>query len=164
MRQLYRPIESSMKFDSPLCQTTKRYELLSIFPFYPSIDNRWKTNYFAFSSLEGSSGKLEGRGERRKRRKTCLFLDSLLISTKRIRGIGRGGGRHAEFFESSSEDGGIVSKACTWEWWPSLPMKGRSLFQRPWRSSSSASASLEPSHSSARPVLFSRPWIDARHT
>lgn len=92
MRQLYRPIESSMKFDSPLCQTTKRYELLSIFPFYPSIDNRWKTNYFAFSSLEGSSGKLEGRGERRKRRKTCLFLDSLLISTKRIRGIRRGGG------------------------------------------------------------------------
>lgn len=55
--------------------------------------------------------------------------------------------RNARFVGKRS----IRLAGCRWK-------EGASLFQRPWRSSSSASAPRSESHSIDRSVLFSRPW------
>lgn len=62
--------------------------------------------------------------EKEEREKIARFI--INFDEENADGIRR---RHAEFFESSSEDG-IVSKACTWEWWPS-PVERKEPVPRP---------------------------------
>ena len=106
MRQLYRPIESSMKFDS-LFVRENHQTLPATVHFHPSIDKSLENELFFASFFP-----LEGRKKEKKKKKILsLLIINFEKNTWNMYVEEEEGGRHAEFFESSSEDGGIVSKA-----------------------------------------------------
>lgn len=78
MRQLYRPIESSMKFDS-LFVRENHQTLPATVHFHPSIDKSLENELFFASFFP-----LEGRKKEKKKKKSCL---SRLLISKRIHGI-----------------------------------------------------------------------------